>query len=89
MPFIKEVRINVSSGTKLITKMAIHISTSTKIFLWCKKKRGFIASRSVCIVWNIFATRQRTRELKTPMTARITDFAAASLKLLPEKEIIV
>ena len=69
-------------------KMASHIRISTRSFLRRRKNRGVMSSRSVCMVWNIFATFHRIKEESTPITPRITDSAAASPKLFPEKEII-
>ena len=68
-------------------KMASHIRISTRIFLRPRKNRGDMSSRSVCMVWNIFATRHRIRDESTPITPRITDLAAASPKP-PVKEMM-
>ena len=87
MPFMKPVTISVSIGTKLMMKMASHIRISTRIFLRPRKNRGDMSSRSVCMVWNIFATRHRIRDESTPITPRITDLAAASPKP-PVKEMM-
>lgn len=53
-----------------------------------RKNRGDMSSRSVCMVWNILATCHRIRDESTPITPRITDSAAASPKLFPEKEMM-
>ena len=88
MPFMKAVTIRVSMGTKLMMKMTSHIRLSTSSFLRRRKNRGDMSSRSVCMVWNILATCHRIRDESTPITPRITDSAAASPKLFPEKEMI-